>query len=111
MSADITFTRTVNNLPRIMANMTTTAVRLVAKATMDMEAQMKSRVPVDTGNLKNSIQSQKLGAQHWRITVGAEYAPHVEYGTIHMGPQPFFNPAVDVVTPQFYRAWEKLVTL
>lgn len=87
-----------------------------------IETDAASDVPVDTGNLKNSIQSTPIKVSKNEIIggveVGAEYAPYVEFGTgtrvkvdselsafasqfkgagikeINLPAQPFFYPAV-----------------
>ena len=50
-----------------------------------IESQAASDVRVDTGNLKNSIQSTPIKVSKNEISggveVGAEYAPYVEFGT------------------------------
>jgi HK97 gp10 family phage protein len=50
-----------------------------------IETDAASDVPVDTGALKNSIQSTPIKATKNQITggveVGAEYSPYVEFGT------------------------------
>lgn len=50
-----------------------------------IETDAASDVPVDTGALKNSIQSTPVKASKNQITggveVGAEYSPYVEFGT------------------------------
>ena len=50
-----------------------------------IETDAASDVPVDTGALKNSIQSTPIKASKNQITggveVGAEYSPYVEFGT------------------------------
>jgi HK97 gp10 family phage protein len=50
-----------------------------------IESEAASEVRVDTGALKNSIQSTPIKASKNEITggveVGAEYAPYVEFGT------------------------------
>jgi len=55
------------------------------------EAQV--RAPVDTGRLKNSIDSE---AEVKQVTIGTnvEYAPYVELGTRRMQAKPFLEPAV-----------------
>lgn len=110
MSGEVKFTVLVNDLPKIKRRMVDTSEKIVAKTAMDLEATMKSKAPVDTGNLKNSIQAVKLNSQAWRVIVGAEYGAYVEYGTVHTGPQPFFMPAVTLIIPQFRKAWEALVS-
>lgn len=53
-------------------------------------------VPVLTGNLKNTIgvdyDADRLG---FEAGPTAEYAPHVEFGTVHMAPRAFMGPAFD----------------
>lgn len=50
-----------------------------------IETDAANDVPVDTGTLKNSIQSTPIKATKNEITggveVGAEYSPYVEFGT------------------------------
>lgn len=52
---------------------------------MAIESEAASNVPVDTGALKQSIQSQPIKVTKNQITggveVGADYAPYVEFGT------------------------------
>jgi HK97 gp10 family phage protein len=87
-----------------------------------IETDAASDVPVDTGNLKNSIQSTPIKVNKNEIIggveVGAEYSPYVEFGTgtrvkvdselsafasqfkgagikeVNLPAQPFFYPAV-----------------
>jgi HK97 gp10 family phage protein len=52
---------------------------------LSIETDAASDVPVDTGALKNSIQSTPVKASKNQITggveVGAEYSPYIEFGT------------------------------
>jgi hypothetical protein len=52
---------------------------------LSIETDAASDVPVDTGALKNSIQSTPIKATKNQITggveVGAEYSPYIEFGT------------------------------
>lgn len=50
----------------------------------------QERVPVDTGELKNSIKETKEGME-----VDAKHAVHVEYGTFKTPAQPYFRPAYE----------------
>lgn len=97
-----------NDFPKIIAGMESKAETFVAKAALDIEAQAKSRAPVDTGTLKNSIQATKVGPAHWRVVVGADYGMYVEWGTGKMAAQPFLQPAILAVTPSFLRALRTL---
>lgn len=69
--------------------------QVIRKVTLDTEADMKLRAPVDTGFLRSSIQSEFEGEMTGIIGVGAEYSPHVEYGTTNMAAQPYFEPAME----------------
>lgn len=93
-----------NKFPSIIAGMESKAEAIVAKAALDVEAQAKARAPVDTGTLKNAIQATRIGPAHWRVVVGVDYGMYVEWGTVHMAAQPFFQPAIQAVTPAFLRA-------
>lgn len=95
---------THNDFPRIIAGLEAKAEAIAAKTAMDLEAHAKTRAPVDTGTLKNSIQATRIGKAHWRVTVGVEYGLYVEYGTVKSRAQPFFQPAVLAVAPAFLRA-------
>lgn len=95
---------THNDFPAIIAGLEMKAEAIAAKTAMDLEAHAKSRAPVDTGTLKNSIQATRIGKGHWRVVVGVEYGMYVEWGTVHMHAQPFFQPAVLAVTPTFLQA-------
>lgn len=66
------------------------------------EKYAKEIVPVDTGRLRNSITHEVDGKE---VFVGSatEYAPHVEYGTIHQKAQPFLRPAATEHTSTYKR--------
>lgn len=85
-------------------------VRLVtAKTLNDTEASAKLRAAVDTGAMKGSIgsdtDSDGMGGE---VGPTVEYAPYVEYGTVHMGPQPFMGPAFDENVPEYVAALESV---
>lgn len=46
-----------------------------------IESDAKRRVPVDTGNLRSSIKTEKFGGVGRRVYTNTEYAPYVEFGT------------------------------
>lgn len=110
----VTWTITANAFPRIIQGIEAKARAVVTKTAMDLEAHAKTRVPVDTGTLKNSIQAAEVsggpGTVHWRVTVGADYGLYVEWGTVNMAAQPFIQPAVAAVSPAFYQAMKRVVT-
>jgi HK97 gp10 family phage protein len=97
-----------SRLPAIVHGMEARANALVAKAAMDIEREAKTRAPVDTGNLRNSIQASRVAMGHWKVVVGADYGYFVEWGTVHMAAQPFLRPAINAVQPNFQRALRSL---
>lgn len=93
-----------NHIPKIAENLRPRAARVIQKAARDIEAGAKSRAPVDTGALRNSIQSSEVSQLHWRVTAQADYAMYVELGTVRAAAQPFMGPAVDAVAPGLGKA-------
>jgi len=93
-----------NHFPAIGKAMEPLIAAVIKKATLDIEAAMKRRVPVLTGFLKNSITSQMLQPNHGRVTVGAAYGVYVNYGTTIMPARPFVEPSTDEIRPEFIKA-------
>lgn len=80
------------------------AEKMIKSATLAVERDAILYAPYDIGNLRGSITHQVSGL---RGTVGTpvEYAPHVEYGTVHMQRQQYLRPALDGVAKQIERLW------
>lgn len=86
------------------------AAAAVTKALHDIEGQAKQLVRVDTGNLKNSISTERDG--ELAGTVGprdVDYAMPQEYGTYKMSAKPYMRPSAEIVGPQFLAAMEQIV--
>ena len=100
-----------NNFPAIQAGLRSKAGMVVRKAALDIEARAKTKAPVDTGALRNSIAAQKHPSKpfSWVVIVGVEYGIYQEFGTVHHGAQPFLFPAAHEVEPQFLAALNSLV--
>lgn len=98
-----------NRLPELSAMLQARAEQIVAKAAYDVEAEAKTVVPVDTGNLKNSIATDIVKPLEAVVGTGVEYAEFVEYGTSRMAAQPYMTPAAEVVKPAWHRAWQELL--
>lgn len=88
---------------------------IVRKAAFGVERGAKLRAPVDTGNLRNSINTTLFGTGLAAgSTIGAEVGPEANYGlfieqgTWKMAPQPFLGPAFDEVEPSFVAALDDL---
>lgn len=60
-----------------------------------VEGQAKALVPVDTGNLRNSITHEVEGKEA-RVGTNVEYAPFIELGTSKQTAQPYLNPALEM---------------
>ena len=53
----------------------------LGRMALDSSRRAKKAVPVDTGNLKNSIGVERLTKTSLSIFAKAKYAPYVEFGT------------------------------
>lgn len=54
---------------------------------------------VDTGALRASIHSEKVGTAAWEIMDGVEYGIMHEFGTVHLPPRPWMVPV--------FMSWER----
>lgn len=75
--------------------------KAVERAARNIEGGAKARAPVRTGNLRASISAESTGAMEWTVSVAAEYAAYVNYGTRHTAPNPFFTQAVEAEMSKF----------
>src|SRR5688500_16800518 len=91
-----------NDLPRIASRINKALSNLVRKHAFQIEAKSKLLAPVDTGLLRNSVQTTVNGL---KATVGTnvEYAPYQEFGTRHQKGKPFLTPAADEQKKEFER--------
>lgn len=65
---------------------------------------------IDTGNLLNSVgPAKQTDEAEWEVTVHADYAAYVEYGTTSMGDRPYVRPVVDDVQPKFHSGAKRIV--
>lgn len=89
-----------NNSKRVSAAVQRELEATIAQAALAVEAEAKRRAPVDTGLLRNSINATMPKPTTGIVSAHAEYAPHVEFGTIRTRPQPFLLPAFHAVLPR-----------
>jgi HK97 gp10 family phage protein len=108
-SATVKWTVVQDNWPKIIHDLEQNAGAIVAKAALDIEAGAKLRAPVLTGFLRGSVQASQIAERHWRVTVGADYGIYQEYGTVHIPPRPYFEPAINEVWPGFQDAMRKVL--
>lgn len=69
--------------------------RGLAAAAFLVEGAAKVKAPVDTGFLRNSIQTVSVTDREAVVAAGAEYAIYQEMGTRFMQAQPFMRPALE----------------
>lgn len=108
---DVYLREVINRWPQVIKGMETKAGQIVRKAALDIEAQAKSRAPVDTGTLRASIQARQVRPMVWEVVVGVEYGVYQEFGTRYQAGKPFMRPAVWAVAPMFRKAMRKVVAV
>ena len=74
----------------------------------------QSNAPVDTGELRDSIEAVMEEASELiirgAIEVGAEHGVYQEFGTIHMPAQPYLAPALDANREELISRSEQAIT-
>lgn len=122
--------RFTNNLPRMRVQVHNSASRVVRKFVAEIEARIKvsfseakhgnidsrghqasapGEAPaIDYGVLANSTQSYMETDTKGGVGVGAEYGPHLEFGTSSMEPRPFMVPAAESVRRDFQESLRRL---
>src|SRR6185369_2539391 len=90
-----------NNLPRISSQIERALSAAIKKAAFAIEAEAKTLAPVDTGMLRNSIQTDIEGPLKATVGTNVEYAAYQEFGTRHQKGTPFLTPASDEQRAQF----------
>lgn len=84
MSAGITITVDTTVLERIAANLETNVQKVGQKLGPLWEGYAKSYCPVDTGNLRNSLQATYPGGQViCQLETDVEYGKYQELGFVH----------------------------
>lgn len=95
------------DMKRNAARIEPMAKLIVAKTGHDLVAVAQTIVPVDTGNLKNSIGVDVNGLE-FEAGPTADYGWYVEGGTSRMHAEPYMGPAADRVLPQVEDALAQL---
>jgi hypothetical protein len=93
-----------NALPALGPKLRRAVSQVVRKTALDIEANAKVIVPVDTGFLKSSIQAEPVGPLTSEIQVGAEYGAIVEFGSSRQAPRAYLTPSVETLRPVFPQA-------
>lgn len=93
-------------LARAYAEMGLSSQRELVRLAIEVQNRARELCPVDTGRLRSSIgHTEGVDVRGPFVDVGTnvEYAPFVEYGTMHMAPQPFLRPALAEAVEGFGR--------
>lgn len=69
---------------------------LSREAAQRIADRARSLAPVDTGQLRDSIEAEGTGsATVWRVVARAPHAIYQEYGTVNQPGTPFLTPALE----------------
>lgn len=85
-----------NNFPKALATVDAARTSSVTKATTQIKAHSQKVVPVDTGDLRKSVEveyDQGPGTSTGEVSYNTGYAMYVEMGTSKMAAQPYLIPA------------------
>jgi len=82
-----------NNFPKLLKQIPDEVDAIVQKTALNIEARAKTKAPVRTGFLKNSIRAVNTGTGRAEVRVGAHYGVYVEYGARGRPPRPYLTPA------------------
>lgn len=94
-------TQSKNDLPRIASQLDRALSNLLKKTAFGIEAKAKTLAPVDTGLLRNSVQTRIDGPTKASVGTSVEYAEYQEFGTRHQKGKPFLTPAADEAKQEF----------
>jgi HK97 gp10 family phage protein len=105
---------TSNRLPELIRRLPAAVGEIVEETALELEATVKAGMAssmspsspgqypgVDTGTLMNSIQTEPESDTVQVVYTNVEYAPYLEFGTVHMEPRPFLGQAASTVEPDF----------
>ena len=75
----------------------------IRNAAEEISESAKSRVPVESGRLRDAIHVEKVGEGQYAVVAGdghdVYYGHMVEFGTTHSAARPFLTPAYEAVRP------------
>ncbi len=100
--------RVTSRVPQVTAQVRERAAVAIAKCALDIEANAKRFAPVDTGLLRNSITSHRLGPLDWEVESPVHYSVYQEFGTRFMRAQPYMTPATVLVGRSLEQAFRRL---
>lgn len=99
----------VNLGPKISALARARASAIVRATALGIEGDAKTRVRVDTGELRDSIHTETDGDLRAAVGTNVAHGPPNEYGTARMAAQPFLTPAAEAARPGFAAAMTRIL--
>lgn len=93
-----------SRIPRIVRNLPDEVDDALRRGAEAIESGAKSRAPVDSGDLRDSIKADRLGVGEYEVASDAFYAHMVEFGTTKAGAQPFLLPAAEAERDNIVKA-------
>lgn len=99
----------MTELEELIKTMPGKARKIVNATGKIIEGRAKVRAPVDTGALRNSIESDMVAEFTAWVGPSVEYAIYQEFGTYKMAAHPFLVPAVEETAAEFETALAKVI--
>lgn len=96
-------------LKRLPRDVRRQAGQIVAATVRDLERAIDQRVPVDSGDTRNTKRAGMYGPTLGGVSY-ADAALHLEYGTAKMAAQPFIRPGAKAVEAAFIARCKELFT-
>jgi hypothetical protein len=84
-----------DKFPKLAAALPEVVGQIVMETCFAIETQAKIKVPVDTGALMGSIQTEPIDETSGMVGTNMTYAPYTEYGTSRMAARPWLTPAAE----------------
>ena len=85
--------------------------QVLKNVAFEVESQAKINAPVDTGNLRASINTEKIEDGVYHVSDGVTYGIYQELGPSGSGRvwkyKPFMRPAVEAVAMKLKSMWEE----
>lgn len=97
-----------NRLPELARKLPGAVGNIVQAHGEAMADTARRLVPVDTGELKESIEFHMTGETTGELTAGTDHAMFPEFGTVDQAAQPYMRPAVEKETQPFLNDMARL---
>ena len=92
-----------DHFPQLAAALPEAVGEIVQETILGIETQAKIKVPVDTGALRASIQSEMTGETSGMVSTNLEYSVFQEYGTVFQAGTPYMTPAAEAERRHYMR--------